>query len=153
MPSQPDLPPGLHPDPVVQALADREAIRNLLARYGLLADSGDAEGLAALWTPDGEYDVGGYGVARGRAAIAGLITAPTHQQLMADGCAHVLSPHHIELAGDSAVASGYSTVFRWNGAAFEAWRVSTNQWFFARQDDGGWLATRRVNRPIGRHPH
>lgn len=143
-------------DAAVQRLADMEEIRNLLARYGLLADSGDAEGVASLWTPDGEYDVGGYGVARGRAAIAGLITAPAHRQLMADGCAHVLSPHYIELSGDSATASGYSTVFRWNGTAFEAWRVSTNQWFFARQPAGqgerAWLATRRVNRPIGPHP-
>lgn len=141
-----------HPDPVVLRLADLEEIRNKLAQYGLLADSGDAVGAASLWTVDGEYDVGGYGVARGREAIAGLIDSPTHRQLMADGCAHVLSPHHIELTGDTATATGYSTVFRWNGTAFEAWRVSTNQWTFARQVDGGWLATRRVNRPIGPHP-
>jgi len=34
----------------LQALEDREAIRALIARYGPLADSGDAAGVAALWT-------------------------------------------------------------------------------------------------------
>lgn len=58
-------------------LEDIEAIRNLIASYGPLADSGDAAGVAALWTEDGEYDVGGYGIAKGRMAIAALIDGST----------------------------------------------------------------------------
>ncbi len=126
-----------------------EAIRNLIASYGPLADSGDAAGVAALWTQDGEYDVGGFGISRGRKEIAALIESDTHRALMAQGCAHILSPHHITVDGDHAVAQGYSSVYRRQGEAFEVWRVSSNIWHFARQTDGSWLVKRRINRPIG----
>ena len=90
----------------LRALEDREAIRDLIASYGPLADTGNAAALAALWHEDGAYAVDGMGESTGRAAIAALITGPVHQQLMADGCAHVLSPVTIELDGDRATARG-----------------------------------------------
>lgn len=135
-------------DPI-RRLQDAEAIRNLIASYGPLADAGDAAGVAALWSEDGEYDVGGFGIARGRAEIAALIESDTHRALMAAGCAHVLSPHHITIDGASAQATGYSTVYRKSADGFEAWRVSSNEWYLARQDNGSWLVVRRINRPIG----
>jgi len=49
----------------ITALEDQEAIRDLLARYGPLADAGDCAGAAALWTEDGVYEVGGFGEYRG----------------------------------------------------------------------------------------
>ena len=127
---------------------DLEAIRNLIASYGPLADAGDAQGVAALWEGNGEYDVGGFGIAKGRAEIAALITSDTHQQLMADGCAHILSPHHIALDADNAKATGYSTVYRNRGGEPVAWRVARNEWQLRRQADGRWLVARRINRPI-----
>lgn len=134
-------------------LEDMEAIRNLIASYGPLADSGNAQRVAALWSPDGEYDVGGYGIAKGHAAIAALITGETHQALMAQGCAHILSPHHITLDNnDTAVATGYSTVFRKVGESYEPWRVSFNRWELTRQSDGKWLVDLRVNRPVDGTP-
>ena len=129
----------------LRELGDREAIRNLIARYGPLADTGNAEGLAALWSEDGVYDVGGYGEHRGQAAIAALFTADTHLGLMRDGCAHLLGPLHISLHNDHAVAVGHSCVFRRTSSGFEAWRVSANRWELAKQD-GAWCVTRRVNR-------
>lgn len=135
----------------LRAVEDAEAIRNLIAAYGPLADSGKAAEVAMLWTENGEYDVGGYGVAKGRAAIAGLIASDTHRALMAAGCAHILSPHHIVLDGDRASATGYSTVLRQSGGGYEIWRAASNIWTFERQDDGRWLAARRVNRPIAPH--
>ena len=87
----------------LRRLEDREAIRELIARYGPLADAGEAQALAALWSEDGEYDVGGFGIARGRPAIAALIDADFHRSLMAQGCAHVLSPPTIDLDGDRAM--------------------------------------------------
>lgn len=128
----------------VQALEDREAIRDLIARYGPLADTGDAEGVAALWREDGVYAVGGMGESCGHAAIAALIEGSVHRQLMADGCAHVLSPVTIDLIGDHATATGYSCVFRWTGSVWEAARVSANRWEFSRGANG-WEVVRREN--------
>ena len=129
-------------------IEDLEAIRNLIASYGPLADAGHAVDVAALWTENGCYDVGGFGVARGRDEIAALIESPTHQALMESGCAHVLSPHSISITGSAAIARGYSTVYRKTERGMEPWRVAHNTWELARQPDGGWLVTNRINRPV-----
>lgn len=128
----------------LRALEDKEAIRALIASYGPLADCGDANGVAALWDPQGSYAVAGMADAQGQAAIAGLIEGPVHQQLMADGCAHLLGPVAITLDGDSATARGHSIVFRWTGEHFEVFRVSANRWTLARHADG-WRVIRRDN--------
>lgn len=128
----------------LQALEDREAIRDLIARYGLLADSGDAQGVAGLWAEDGVYAIAGFGEAKGRAQIAALIDGDNHRQLMADGCAHVLGPVAIDLNDDSATARGHSLVLRCTGSAFEVHRVAANRWELARGVDG-WQVTRRDN--------
>jgi uncharacterized protein (TIGR02246 family) len=128
----------------LQALEDREAIRDLIARYGPAADSGDSEGVAALFDTAGVYAVGGMGESRGRPAIAALLDGPVHRQLLADGCAHLLGPVAIDLAGDTATARGLSLVFRWNGSNWDAVRVSANRWQLAR-GDAGWAVTRRDN--------
>ncbi len=128
----------------LRALEDCEAIRTLIASYGPLADSGDAEGVAALWTEDGVYAVGGYGESRGRNAIAALITGETHRKLMADGSAHLLGPVAITLDGDQATATGHSVVLRHSGSAFEVYRVSANRWALVRTTDG-WRVARRDN--------
>lgn len=128
----------------LQALEDREAIRDLIARYGPGADCGDAEGTAALWAKDGSYSVGGMADAQGREAIGGLMTGDLHRSLMAQGCAHFLGPVAIDLDGDTAVARGHSVVFRHTGAGFEVWRVSANRWNL-RRGELGWEVLRREN--------
>lgn len=131
----------------LMALEDRAAIEALIASYGPLADSGDAAGLAKLWTEDGTYTVGGFGTATGHSEIAALIQGPTHQELMRTGCAHILSPHVIALDGDLASATGYSIVFRKQGNAFQPWRVSANRWELTRTRDG-WRVRHRDNAPL-----
>jgi ketosteroid isomerase-like protein len=126
------------------ALEDREAIRDLIARYGPLADSGDAVAVAALWTADGIYAVDGFPQAKGHADIAALITGPVHQQLMAKGCAHILSCPVIELSGDFAQAHCYSMVLRHQSDAWEPWRVAANRWRLKRMA-AGWRVVRRDN--------
>ncbi len=128
----------------LRALEDREAIRELIASYGPLADSGDAQTIAGLFAEDGAYGVGGMGEAKGRSAISGLIDGSTHQSLMADGCAHLLGPVAIELDGDRAIARGHSVVFRHADDRFEAYRVSANRWQLERIG-GAWQVTRRDN--------
>jgi uncharacterized protein (TIGR02246 family) len=132
----------------LQALEDREAIRELVAQYGPLADTGDAEALAALWCQDGTYEVVGFATAQGRAEIAAMIDGPVHRQLMADGCAHVLGPVAVRLDGDRATARGHSVVFRKAEAGFEAGfeavRVSANRWTLVRTEQG-WRVSHRAN--------
>ena len=126
------------------ALEDREAIRDLIARYGPLADSGDAIALAALWVEDGEYEVIGFAAAKGHAAIASLIEGPVHRSLMADGCAHLLGPVAITLDGDRALARGHSVVFRHDDGRFVAHRVAANRWTLERREQG-WRVVHRAN--------
>lgn len=128
-------------------LEDRAAIQDLIAAYGPLADCGSAQTLAQLWIPDGEYVVAGFGAARGHAQIAALIEGETHQQLLAQGCGHVLSPHTISITGDEADARGYSVVFRHSAGTFEPWRVSANIWKFVRTV-AGWRVKLRENAPL-----
>jgi ketosteroid isomerase-like protein len=131
----------------LRAVEDREAIRDLIASYGPLADSGNAEAVAELWIEDGSYVVGGIAEAKGGAAIAALLTSETHRALMADGCAHMLGPVVIDLEGDRAVARGHSAVFRNGATGFEVWRVSANRWELVRTADG-WRVERRFNAPL-----
>lgn len=128
----------------LQALEDRAAIQDLIASYGPLADCGDATALASLWCADGEYAIAGFASAKGHAEIAALIDGPHHQALMAGGCAHVLGPVVIELAGDSATARGHSIVFRQTQAGFEAHRVAANHWRLVRTA-AGWRVAHRAN--------
>ncbi len=134
-------------DDRIRRLEDIEAIRNLVASYGPLADIGDAQGVAALWTEDGSYSVGDFGDAKGRDHIAALILSDTHQHLLTAGCGHILTTPHITLDGDSAIAVNHSVVLRHTGGSHEAWRVSANRWELVRTDNG-WRVQHRVNRPL-----
>lgn len=132
----------------LQMLEDREEIRALIAAYGPRADAGEAAAVAALWAQDGVYEVVGFATARGRAEIAALITRPVHQALLAQGCAHVLGPVDIMLAGDSATACGHSLVLRHADSRFEVHRVSANRWTLARTGSGdraSWQVVHRAN--------
>lgn len=128
----------------LRLLEDREAIRDLIASYGPLADSGDAEGVAALWTADGIYAVDGFPEARGHTAIAALITGPVHQALMARGCAHLLGAPVITLEGERATARCQSVVLAKAGEVWEPVRVAANRWELARTTEG-WRVIRRDN--------
>lgn len=128
----------------VRLLEDREALRDLIAQYGPLADSGDAQALSQLWDAEGSYDVLGFAAAKGQSAIAGLIESAEHQSLMHDGCAHLLGPITLKIDGDTAFATGHSIVFRRSEAGFIVYRVSANRWQF-RRGSAGWLVIHRTN--------
>lgn len=136
----------------LQVLEDRDAIADLIARYGPLADSGDADGVAMLWTDDGIYAVDGFPEARGHAAIAALIEGPVHQALMKRGCAHVLGTPSIDLDGDRATAMCHSVVLAKSGVGWEPVRVAANRWELMRTP-AGWRVMRRDNALLdGREP-
>jgi uncharacterized protein (TIGR02246 family) len=136
----------------LQMLEDRAAIADLIARYGPLADAGDAAGVASLWADDGVYAVDGFPEARGHAAIAALIEGPVHREMMARGCAHLLGPATITLAGDRATALCHSVVLAKSGEGWAPVRVAANRWDLMRTSDG-WRAIRRDNALLdGREP-
>jgi hypothetical protein len=129
----------------LRALEDERAIRQLIAAYGPLVDSGASAAAAALWEPDGVYDIANTGIAHGCDAIAALFDGPFHQDLIASGAAHTLGPAHIVIDGLRAVATGYSVVFAWNKVGFAPTRVAANRWELVRDVDG-WRVRRRFNR-------
>ena len=129
----------------LQRLEDLEAIRMLIARYGPLADAGDADAVAGLWADDGRYAVGGMHEAVGRPAIAGFITGPAHHALMAAGCAHLLGPVAITLDGDGATAVGHSVLFEQRREGIAVARIAANRWQL-RRGQAGWEVARRDNR-------
>ena len=135
----------------IAILEDREAIRDLIARYGPLVDAGNCAGAAALWAEDGVYEVGGFGSYTGRAAIQALLEGESHQSLIHGGAAHVLSPPVIDLDGDSATARTYSVVFRKTGDSWEAHRASANSWHLVRVGTE-WKVARRINRLLDESP-
>jgi len=128
----------------LRTLEDHDEIRNLIASYGPLADSGDAAAVAALWTEDGVYAVDGFPEACGRAAIAALIEGPVHRDLMARGCAHVLGVPVVALQGDRATAQCHSVVLAKGNKGWEPVRVAANLWELVRTAQG-WRVTRRDN--------
>jgi hypothetical protein len=89
------------------ALEDERAIRQLIAVYGPLVDSGASAAAAQLWFEDGVYDIADTAIAQGHDAIAVLFDGSFHRELIANGAAHTLGPVHIVIDGLRAAATGY----------------------------------------------
>jgi ketosteroid isomerase-like protein len=130
----------------LQQLEDHIEITQLVARYGPAVDSGSAAATADLWTEDGAFDAVPWLQMRGRADIEGMVTSDGHQQLIHNGCGHVLTVPHVEIDGDQAVGRSYALNIRWDAEADRFWvaRVSANTWRWTRTADG-WRIEERVN--------
>lgn len=146
----------------VQKVEDELAVRNLMVRYSLAVDGGDASAAKSLFTEDSIYDVAspdtGMEAERGefRASyimegpgdIAAMVEGPGHQSLLPNS-AHTLGPDEVWLDGDTAYATGYSRLYLREGDDFRLLRLSINSWTFKRQSDGAWLIHHRATRPRG----
>ena len=66
-------------DEVLRQARDREQIELLMWRYARALDTGDAEGYAALYTPDGQFSAGP-NATRGRDALKKMITGTGQRQ-------------------------------------------------------------------------
>lgn len=128
----------------LRQVEDQLEIARLVASYGPAVDSLDAEATTALWSDDGVYDIGS-DVWSGREEIAGMVRGQGHGSLVVNGVAHVHSFPRVTVTGDSAVALGYSRIYRWQGDGFAVWRVSANRWDLERTV-AGWRCTRRTTR-------
>ena len=93
----------------IAVLEDQRAIETLKYRYAALMDSGyDAEGLAALFLPEGRWRATGFGDFVGREQIRAFFAAMPRQVSQAQ---HHVSAPRIELAPDGGTATGEFYLF------------------------------------------
>jgi uncharacterized protein (TIGR02246 family) len=127
----------------LRLLEDREDIRRLICSWGPACDIGDSEAAAALWTDDGLL-VSDMSRLEGPPGVRAMVESDGQQALIAQGCAHVQGLPVINVTGDEAVATNYSSVFlHTEDGGYETWRVSANNWRFRRTPDG-WRVARRT---------
>ncbi|MFL0580324.1 nuclear transport factor 2 family protein [Dietzia sp. 179-F 9C3 NHS] len=134
--------------------ADELAVMRILASYSPRVDSGDAEGVAALWTEDGVYDVD-TGRLDGRDGIEEMVRGEAHQGLIAHGCGHVPSLPVVLLDGDRAVATGYTQLVARSSrpGRYTVLRVTASRWELERRGpvdapDRGWRVVLRTARAV-----
>jgi hypothetical protein len=130
----------------VKLLEDQVAIYQLLASYGPAADSGSTQTAIALWAPDGVYDLHAKRMT-GRGDIAEELEGEWHRGLIAQGSGHIVSMPQVTIAGDRAVATCHSRLYRREGETYRVISVSANRWEFAR-GDRGWQVTYRTSRRL-----
>lgn len=93
----------------VREWIDKSAIQELMARYAITADTGDADGFAALFTPAAVWEWPQIGLRyEGRAALRQMVAAIDRTL---PGAQHVMSNHVIDIVGDRASAICELTCF------------------------------------------
>lgn len=132
----------------IQRLEDEAEVRNLLSSYGLATDGGSAEATANIFAEDCLIDIDGVAFMEGRDQARGIVTSPLHQEIMPN-CAHIMGPFHITWEGETAVATGYATVYLKEGDSVKIWRQSYGRWELVRRD-GRWQVLKRTSRSTGR---
>ncbi|OEV04577.1 nuclear transport factor 2 family protein [Streptomyces oceani] len=133
-------------------LEDEAAVTALILSYGPLVDSGQAEAVAALWTPDGVYDVDEL-LMTGRAEIEAMVRSGKHQRWIREGCAHVVGAPRVRVTGDEAVAVCYTLMIvrAPEAGEFTLRRATANHWRL-RRGPHGWRVTVRSNRVLDGRP-
>ena len=132
-------------------LEDQAAIYQLLACYGMAADSGLSERASLLWTEDGLYDLHTQTM-NGRGDIVAELEGAWHQGLIHQGSAHVMGMPYVTIIGDNAVATSQSRLYRRDDdGAYRVLSCSANRWEFIRTPDG-WRCTMRMSRKLDGSP-
>lgn len=83
-------------DDELRWVVDRARIRELTARYNHCFDSGDAEGFAATFLPDGEVEIEGGPTISGRDALVSMCSKTPF------GTMHVTTDAEVVVGGDRA---------------------------------------------------
>jgi uncharacterized protein (TIGR02246 family) len=112
---------------------DREEIRDLVARYCLYIDTGQADRWAALWTEDGEFDLGDGHVVSGRAALG------EHAAQMPAGQTHHLAINLVIDVDKDQATCEESTILTSKGAIIMVARVHDE----CRRVDGAWRLAKK----------
>ena len=131
----------------MSTVEDREAIRELLARYCFLLDGYGLKEFAALFTADGEW-ISRNGTAKGPAAIEellrGLVPAPMPGRRRKHFTANII----IELAGDSAAVVSNFLVVRDSDAGPVIAVAGTYDDVVVRTTNGWKFRSRRLSHDI-----
>jgi hypothetical protein len=134
----------------VKHLEDQQSIYRLVSSYGPAMDTGSGPECGSLWADDGVYEFDDKR-AHGPAGVAAMAEAEYQQQLILEGCAHVMAMPLVEVDGDTAVATCYSRVYRNGDDGYWIWRVSANRWELVRTPEG-WRVKRRTNHTLDGRP-
>ena len=128
-------------------LEDQQLIRDVIARYCLAADAGDANAVRPLFTADAAVDIDKAVFMTGAEEVSASFLSPAHQGMLPNG-AHLTGPFLVEIEGDRAVATGYMALFFKQDSVGLA-RLSLGRWEL-RKADGHWRIARRTARSVGR---
>ncbi len=110
----------------VSRLEDRAAIFQLMASYGPAVDSLNGKAVAALWMPDGAYHSDAL-VFACQDGLTELVQSDFHQQVVKAGSAHIVSLPHLEISGDTAVATNYTILAVCQADQHQIARASANR--------------------------
>lgn len=141
-------------DSELQRATDADAIRAMLAAYGLAADAGDADLVGALYTPDAVVDIGGDQIYAGREPMMDMIAGRFHRSLL-PWAGHTMGPSLVSVDADRAVSLHIGRTYgppprsvtdlsAWNRHPF---RYSVNRWTLVRGDPE-WQVAERISRPV-----
>lgn len=128
----------------LQRLEDINAINQIIAAYGPVADTCDREGLERLWHADSTYEIGGIGVFEGPEGIAEAYAGEFHSTIVKHGSAHISSTPHIAIRGDKASAKNYGTLFWHENGQFICGRLTATRWELERGGPEGWQVMKRT---------
>lgn len=135
---------------------DRDAIRDLLARYTYNGDRGRVAELAACFADDGALEFPGAS-ARGAEAILAALTSGARNPALTFVRHHITNPL-IDIVGDAATARSYFAVHADNGldhsGTYNDNLVRTNNgWRFTlRRVRVDWQAATSLFRPMATRP-
>lgn len=134
----------------LRVLEDREAIRELIARYAFEVDCGEPPDWASVFSADIEMEAGKLGVSRGLAEIERRFTRAAHVDAIRDGSQHAYSNVVVDLdvSGDEATAWGYACVHTKRDGAWRIYTLGVNRWRL-RREQGGWKFVERQRREVG----
>ena len=134
----------------LQILEDKEAIRDVLARYAFNADLNRTENFVKLWTDDGTFTSDAAGkklVFKGKKEIGNHLLDPLHQSYT-NRSQHLQVNYVINVEGDTASATGFQLISRrWEGG-FGIVRCAFRSFRF-RRVDGRWLIQESISIATG----
>ncbi len=137
----------------LQALEDREGVRECLARYCYNADLGRSKEWASNFTPNGALDTGPGTRAEGYEQLLDFISNPKGgHKAIENHCTHNITNLFIRVNGNKAWAEGYQIVLvrekDGDDAPRRVYRMGLSHWNFEKRN-GRWFIKERVRREAG----